>query len=464
MIIILHVGLAIIIGRYLLARAVFLIKNKRFLSVVGELYVPFSLFVFYGLAGGSVYFLDRHERYSYAGVFFDDWDIFYSFLLASIAITTISFLLRLWWGRIEKIDISCNEVKFEKVILILLISLLAFDAFARANMISSGEYFSWLRGALIAQGELVGGSPVSALQVKGELILAALLGYKITHSKTWRYVFVIFLMLVFLKGQRGPMFQCVIISGFTFLAFSANSPNMRKVIRQGVLTIAVFIFASSAIVDVRGQFRENMQEAMDAPVKAIGKIVFEYIPSALLGQNGVTKEVSGASLNERITLWSGSFASELNRMGDGYSYMPIEYFAEAIILPIPAVLYPGTKPVVEQGSRTARWFNLGGNSAAPYSAYDPGSTLFSDIYKYGGAVLILILSMVYSGLLVLLARFSITRYRKLGFLLVFSYVFIIDIRANNFAQILVSFRDVTLILVVVEAIYLSSRLRFTKWQ
>jgi hypothetical protein len=438
-----------------------LARKKRLASAVGELYVPSVLFLFYGVAGFAIYFFDRYDRFEYAGVYFSDWSILWAFFVASVAILTIMFLVRLGLQKLRGIDLGSNEKKHERLLGTLLVVLLVLDSVARVKMISAGEYFSWLRAALLVRGDLIAASPVSMLQSKFELVLFSLIAYKAIGSRKWFYVLVVLFFMVLLKGQRATLFQGVIVTSLTYLSFSKGSVDFGKLAKYGFISLVAFSVLSSIIVDVRGQFRENMNEAIANPAQAVKSIAVEYFPNAILGGSQHEKDVSKVEIGQRLTLWSGSFSSEISRLHSGKGYMPLEYFLEAITLPIPSVIYPGDKPVVEQGPRTARWYGLGANSQKSVEMYDGGSTSFSDIHKYGGLASVFVLSALYSFLLLAVAWFCICRYRQVGVVLFFAFALILDVRANNFAQILVTFRDVILMLFFVEILYFMSRVKIS---
>src|SRR5690606_23055331 len=124
---------------YLVFRSFSLVRRRELVSLVGELYVPSSLFLFYGFFGFLIYFMDDHKRFSYAGVYFDNWSVFYGFIIISIPILVISFLFRFLWKHFRGLNLINGWSERERLIKFLLFFIIIFDVFSRIKMISDGE-------------------------------------------------------------------------------------------------------------------------------------------------------------------------------------------------------------------------------------------------------------------------------------------------------------------------------------
>ena len=449
-----------LVGWYLFSRSLLLENRRDYVSLYGEMYVPLFLFFAYGVAGFSLLFTGSELRFSHSGVYFTNWDIFFGFLAISGAMLCIPFGFMLVYRPKSRRIYNESDIRSQRALNLFMALVIFCDVYARISMIYEGSYFSWMRAGLVEGGSLVGGGIVTNLQRTVEPLIGAFFAYKSVSSKSWRLASGVFLFLVLLKGQRAALFEVGIAYIFTSLYFSkARGPHFR-IVKYSVAFVALAFFFSSVIVDVRAHYRSNMGAAKADPVGFIYSTTVTTIPQSVFGGSPESSQLRGSqTLMSRMTHWQGAFSSEISRLRSGSEFMPFRHFLESLSLPIPSVLYPGEKPIVEQGQRTSRWFNLGANRHG--QKFDPGTTVFTDIHKYGGFPMMMVLGLMIGCANGFIARYAISRYRAFGVVVFFGMVGSIKIMANDYAAFFVGLRSVLIILMMVALAHYLSRIKIS---
>ena len=449
-----------LVGWYLFSRSLLLARRRDYVSLYGEMYVAIFLFLVYGVAGLLILFSTPEERFSQGGVYFSNWDTFLAFLVISLAILCVPFGFRLVYKAKSRRHYVATDVRSLRALHIFMAFVIVFDVCARVYMVNGGLYFSWMAAALAQTGDIVRGGAIVALQQTFETLISAFLAYKSVSSKRWRLASGVFLLMVLLKGQRTALVETFVAYLFTWLYFSQAQGSPLKIVRYAAFFLAVALFSSSIIVDVRTSYRADKQAADASPAQFMSNVVFIYIPQAVFGSSRVPSEATGSQAKlPRTLFWSAGFSSEINRLRLNADFMPFSYFMEALSLPIPSVLYPGEKPVIEQGDRTARWFNLGGHHRV--NKFDPGTTVFSDIHKYGGAPMVLILAIILGCSNGLIARYATAKYRAFGVVVFFGMISSITVMANNYATLFVGLRNIFIIFIIIALAHYLSRIKIS---
>jgi hypothetical protein len=439
--------LLILSGYLLIRRSFFLFKRKMLVQLFGELYIPLTLFMIYGVSGLAVLFSPQETYFKYQGVNFEQVDVLSSYAIMCIVMLAVSFGFReVYKGRyLYTKEHSVPEINVIFSMRILLFILLIFDLIVRLINIKSGTYFSWMRSNILNYSDV----QVSSYQMLQKFIaplLVVLIYWASRTSKYWKWILFAFLFLVFLEGSRSNIFNLFIAIGLTHQSLAPIFKKFVLPIKSLIIWALVINFVSGAIVDIRGFYRADRAKFLKNPTLIVEKTVTTYIPRIFFGYDQElypTPSLEGASLGNRVQAWQGSFSSQLYRLRTGWNHIPSKDFLNALALPVPSMFWSGQKPKISAGELSSAHFAL---NLHRKSKADPATTVFSDIYLYLGIVGSFLLALAIGAFNAFVAKFLVSRYHYIGAILFFGLTELLSVRFNSFANAFVNFRNQILVI------------------
>lgn len=250
-------------------------------------------------------------------------------------------------------------------------------------------------------------------------LLAVLICLQSNSIKLFKFILIFFLLLIFLEGKRLLLIQVIVSIILTQQSLTSISESKKIVlpIKSLIAWLIILNFSLNSILGIRAIYRAERSIFLNNPMLIIEKTITEYIPSTVYGLfNETDKEAQSlaledASILNRYQHWQGSFSSQLNRLRNGWNYMPLTDMAENLMLPIPSLFLGNNKPVIEAGIVSSHHFSLDKNSK---SKPDPATTVFSHIYQYTGIFGGLILGYIFGAFNGFIARLLLSRYQYIG--------------------------------------------------
>ncbi len=426
---------------------------KAWARLLGELFIPFVLLLTYGF-GSLLLLLDvARDRWTFTNAHFTNLDLLFSFITILIAIVAYigAFKFTFIGMKFKLVNSRILSKYTEKGVKWWLIVFLLVDIGVRLYRIKNGLYFNWM--VPIALKEYgIEKNIFYFMQITWAPLLGVLLYWQSTKNKFWFWVLAVFCLAVFLEGDRSTL---VVLASGIFLAhlsLKKDDISFLKVLKRTICITLAFILLFQLIISIRVDFRRDLKCLIDDPSALPGKILTEYLPNAMSLDRitGTDDKViqSRQGFAHRLKSWPAYLASIHAKLNNGYSHLPVWQFFRSLALPIPSILYPGEKPVIESGEESASHFNFGG---IRYSSigFDPACTIFADIYAYFNIFGVIFLSVFIGFSNAAIAKFLIHSWGKIGSLVFIGLIGTLQVTYNSFANALVNIRSQILMIIII---------------
>lgn len=442
------------------------ISCKKWTRLLGELFIPAVLVFIYGIGSLVVLVEDSSDRWIYYGVIFSNFDLLFGYIviLAAIVCYIWAYKRTFLSNKILFNKSQVSEVYVESGIKIGILIILVIDLLVRIYEIKNGIYFNWMSSVTLAQGDIEQGV-LNYLRKSWAPLIAVFLCWRSVGSRFWFLIFTFFCLLIFMEGDRSTLviLTCGVFLSYVFL--NENKINFFKLQKQVLLIIGVLIFLFQVIVSIRVDFRNDLSYLLDHPSALPVKILTEYLPNAL-SFDRVTGEdqniiESDQGFGYRLRTWPAYLASINARIFNGWSHVPVSHFFRALSLPIPSIIFPGEKPVIETGAIIENHFSLGKLRFSTRNL-DPACTVFADIYTYFNIFGVVFLAIIMGIFNASIAKYLIYKWRRVGVLVFFGLIGTFQVTYNSFANALVNFRSQVLLIFILSCFVFSARVFYDR--
>lgn len=433
---------------------------------MGELFIPAVLVFIYGLGSLAVLVENFSDRWIYYGVVFSNFDLLFGYIaiLAAIVCYMWTYKITFLSNKILFNKSRFSEVYVESGINIGLIFILFIDFLVRISEIKSGIYFSWMSSVVLTQGDIDQGV-LNYLRKSWAPLVAVLLYWKSVRSRLWFLIFIIFCMLTFLEGDRSALviLTCGVFLSYVFI--NESRVDYLKLKKKALLVIGILFFIFQLVVSIRVDFRKDLSYLLDNPAALPVKILTEYLPNALSFDRFTAQDQNIIESNQgfgyRLRTWPAYLASINARIFNGWSHVPASHFFRALSLPIPSILYPGEKPVIETGAIIENHFSLGKLRSSTRNL-DPACTVFADIYTYFNIFGVVFLAIIMGFFNASIAKYLIYKWRRVGILVFFGLIGTFQVTYNSFANALVNFRSQVLLIFILSCFIFLARVFYDR--
>lgn len=429
----------------MIMRFVHLLKRRNFLKIYNELFVPGMLILLYGIGGIFAFSLDVNERSEIYGINYSDLEVLFSYFIMLLA--AVMFWVGVNIGPFNvrsRIGIVEKNTQIRRKAIFMISPLLLLDLFVRMQKIQSGVYFSWMKGRASDMYDVTA-SPLWLLGDKLSPIIFSIFIFLALSKKRWYLISLAYAFLLMVAGSRTMLFLTLISGFFTWMQFSNTKLALDRFLKLSILVVLFFNILSSAIIEVRGQYRANIKVALENPSEFTNNIATTYIPNALnnalnpfsKNEENVNNEI--LSTSERLALNSISYASQLNVLLDSSTFLPKKQFIDELLISVPSIIYP---------NKVANTFGHKTNKHLGVSGSDPATTIFSSISNHFFIPGVIIFAFFVGLSWSIMSSLLINLYGNLGLVIWFGGIIAFEIGANSFGMFFNGIRDYIIILVL----------------
>lgn len=462
--------LVAIAGLLLFQRAAQLAAIGQHPRIIGELFIPTVLFFEYGVFALPLLLLNIdtaaiHFNVPYGREFLL-LGMMVMFAVAAAYITTFSTVVRMKLrpSALSNSEVACPssrgiaEVSDHRVFWFF-VALGALDAFVRADLMISGQYFSWMQSALrIQYGETLSSSEM-LLRGSAPLLLSLAIYFRRHSRLVWLYL-IGFPIIVALEGSRLTFILMLGAALLTWMYQEGLSLRLNfALVRRTLVLLLLLGFFFNVAIDARKQYRADPDRAFAQPVSFVVGSFTGAVNNVLIGQQdqaSASVDLSEAQFANRVTMWSSHFASQLYRYSTGYDYMPLDYFLAETALVVPSALWPGKKPSVDSGNNLGAFFGFVARNNT--GNIDPATTVFVAVYPFFGLLGACMLAAMIAIPIAIIYRWLLGRWGWLGGVIFIGLLYYFQVNANSYSAVFVSLRNALILLVV---LYFFSRVRLS---
>lgn len=435
-----QVGLTIFSGLALMELSIIYITRRQWYLLVAKLFTPGILWLLFGL--GTIVCFVGVENIPFYGYYEDIallLNSIYVFIGASCYLLGFHALYKLTKGR----SIYKSQPSEWRVTLLLFI-LLAFDWYARLDLIRSGTYFTWVMRVGI--DETVRGTNL-LFQVQRTIwaVILPLSLYKLSMSRRkWFYSLLIGIELMFVigSGDRSNIIISLVILLISYSIIYNTTLNSRFIVFGLLVIILFFTILGPMIQEARYLMRSEGLSLLENP-NQVPKLFFtQYLPAVVNSE--ILFDVNSGerqSLLARIGSYPSYFASIQQAYRDGRPLLGFNQALDAMTMLIPRILYP-KKEVVDADYVVQLHFNIGlpGRDAAGTFAADA----FAHLHIFGITLLFLFVGGAYG----LITRHLVNNYNIIGEIIIVGFLPAFIPLGDSFALYLSNLRNILLVIIV----------------